>query len=320
MPMLTDNPTDQDRYPTPSTAAGATPESAPDDSVRALLDRIASRHGAALSAVLAYGSYLRGKRDTVLDFYVILDNYHSLPIWQQWLAHVLAPNVYFIGVKMPDGRVVRAKYAVLTPTRFQHGNRHDFHSYFWARFAQPCKLLYCRDSDTRAMIIEALASAQHRFAQLMLPLLPEQFDSRDLWQGGLSLTYRCELRSEKPGQAALLYTAHAGYFRDLTAELAADWPNVEPIGSDRYRKPTASTWVRWRTRACWYLREWIGKPLSLARLIKGATTFEDSLQYLLWKIERHSGIRAEPSPRQTRHPLLFAWPLLWRLYRRGAFR
>ncbi len=64
----------------------------------------------------------------------------------------------------------------------------------------------------------------------------------------------------------------------------------------------------------------LGKLLSVGRLVKGALTFDDALDYILWKIERHSGVRVEASERQHRYPLIFAWPLVWRLYRRGAFR
>jgi hypothetical protein len=43
-------------------------------------------------------------------------------------------------------------------------------------------------------------------------------------------------------------------------------------------------------------------------------------RYILWKIERHSGVKATATPWQRRHPLLAAPGLAWRLYRRGAFR
>ena len=59
---------------------------------------------------------------------------------------------------------------------------------------------------------------------------------------------------------------------------------------------------------------------SVLRLFKAAFTFNEPLEYLLWKIERHSGLYIEPSDRQLRHPLIFAWPLLWKLKRQGAFR
>jgi hypothetical protein len=63
-----------------------------------------------------------------------------------------------------------------------------------------------------------------------------------------------------------------------------------------------------------------GKLLSALRLFKAAFTFNQPLEYLLWKIERHSGLYIEPTRRQIRHPLIFAWPLLWKLYQQGAFR
>ena len=73
-------------------------------------------------------------------------------------------------------------------------------------------------------------------------------------------------------------------------------------------------------RVQWWLRRVLGKILSVKRLFKAAFTFNEPLQYLLWKIERHSGHYIEPSPLQLKHPLLFSWPLLWKLYRLGAFR
>ena len=64
----------------------------------------------------------------------------------------------------------------------------------------------------------------------------------------------------------------------------------------------------------------MGKLLSFSRLFKSAFTFDDPVDYLLWKIERHSGVRETATPLQHRYPLIFAWPLVWRLYRKGAFR
>ena len=43
-----------------------------------LLGEIRQRHGEALLAILVYGSWLRGKRDTMLDFYVLVEDYRSL--------------------------------------------------------------------------------------------------------------------------------------------------------------------------------------------------------------------------------------------------
>jgi hypothetical protein len=54
--------------------------------------------------------------------------------------------------------------------------------------------------------------------------------------------------------------------------------------------------------------------------MKGAFTFKDGAGYLLWKIERHSGVRHDLTPWQRRHPILASSVLFWQLYRKGAFR
>ena len=43
--------------------------------VRLFVTELIDRHGGAVSAILLYGSHLRGKRDTVLDFYILLNDY-----------------------------------------------------------------------------------------------------------------------------------------------------------------------------------------------------------------------------------------------------
>ena len=74
------------------------------------------------------------------------------------------------------------------------------------------------------------------------------------------------------------------------------------------------------TRADWALRIAWGKWLSLLRLLKGLATFEGGLDYVAWKLERHTGRRVEIPPRVRRRPWLYVWPLVWRHWRRGTFR
>src|SRR5690606_5102431 len=142
------------------------------------------------------------------------------------------------------------------------------------------------------------------------------FDAERFWREGLALTYASELRAEASAGTAELYRCNRPHFDALLAAAAAT-PRVplerEPDGRYRHRRDHGSA-AAWR----WRLRRAQGKLLSVLRLVKAAGTFDDPLDYLLWKIERHSGIRETPTERQRRHPLVFAWPLLWRLYRRGA--
>lgn len=292
-----------------------------DAQVAALVGKIRHRHGPSLAAVLLYGSYIRGKRDTILDFYALLDTYRgAFPrSWHGWVNRILPPNVYHIQAQTSN-QTVHAKYATVTMERFEKAVTKDHHSYFWARFAQPCALVFVRDETTREHIIDALLDAARTFVSRVLPMVPNEFDARTLWTRGFALTYACELRSESSSYGETLYRAYAPYLNALTAAMSgADAPFYAPTNGQDYRNRD-NAGARWRTAAGWRLRRFQGKILSAARLSKSALTFNDSLDYVLWKIGRHSGVYIEPTARQRRYPLIFAWGLLWRVYRRGGFR
>jgi hypothetical protein len=77
---------------------------------------------------------------------------------------------------------------------------------------------------------------------------------------------------------------------------------------------------RFSNRVGWKIRAVQGKLLSLARLIKALFTFDGGLDYLAWKLERHSGVHIDIPEKVRRYPLIFIWGLFLDLYRRGAFR
>lgn len=296
-----------------------------DSGLQSLVEEIRQKHGNALQAVLVYGSWLRGKRDTMLDFYVLVDDYRTLDsTWQGWLCRLLPPNVYHIHQQGEDpatgGAGIRAKYALLTLKRFRKSMQADFHSYFWARFAQPCEVLYTRDEASRQMLTEALDTAAATFIRRVLPAMGDRFSSAELWTRGLALTYQCELRTESSDRGASIYTYDPARYDAVTHAYATGHDTLSPIvGANQYMN-LSSTLSRKLSPFTWWVRRVQGKLLSLLRLIKAALTFNEPLEYLLWKIKRHSGLYIEPTPRQLKHPLIFAWPLLWKLYRQGAFR
>jgi hypothetical protein len=297
-----------------------------DASLEPLLEEIRQKHGDALLAILVYGSWLRGKRDTMLDFYVLVEDYRTLDsVWQGWMCRLLPPNVYHIHHKAdnPDtqGHELRAKYALLTLRRFHHAMQHDFHSYFWARFAQPCEALYVRDEATQAVLTDAFNSASTTFVRRVLPTMDDSFSSGELWTRGLSLTYQCELRTESSNRGESIYGFNPAYYDAVTSAFALEHTTLSNSESkDKPYSNQCSGFSRKFSSLSWWLRRVQGKLLSVLRLFKAAFTFNEPLEYLLWKIERHSGLYIEPGQRQLRHPLIFAWPLLWKLYRQGAFR
>jgi hypothetical protein len=294
---------------------------------RALVEAIVIRHGHAVAAVLFYGSCLRQPEpspgeDPVFDFYVLVDNYRDT--YRSPLAalanYLLPPNVFYIEHPW-QGRRLRAKYAIVGLAQFRRRvSRHGFHSYFWARFAQPVRLAYARDAAARAAVDDALAAAAITMVANSVGLLGTEFDARELWTRGFAATYGAELRAEGSDRAGLIYEADRARYDRLTgpALAAAGVAVAQDATTGRFRRAAASS--QQASTIVWGLRRALGKVLSVLRLVKGVFTFDGGLDYILWKIERHSGVTASVTPWQRRHPLLAAPAVAWRLYRQGAFR
>jgi len=281
----------------------------------AMSDAVRSRHGAAVLAVLFYGSCLRRPEtqlvDSLLDFYVLVDDYRAAydKPWLAWANQALPPNVFYLEIKYGDA-TLRAKYAVISLRQFAHGTSMAASSVsLWARFCQPVRLTWSRHPSAAADVARACSEAILTMLTAVQPspaVEPASVDAQqalDLWTAGFRATYGAELRPEGSDRAALIVAAEADRYVAVTklglAVLANRGPGV--------LKP----WRRQRI---------VGKLLNFARLFKAAFTFEGGLDYVLWKIARHSGVTLAVTDWQRRHPLLAAPGLAWRLYRRGAFR
>jgi hypothetical protein len=269
-------------------------------------------------AIILYGSWLRGKRDTLPDFYVILDSYSSLPSRLERLGNrILKPNVYSLLLHKED-QSCAAKYATLTLKDLISGIDNDFHPYLWARFSQPNEIVFSKDNSIYLAVNNAFTKASERMIAATIPMLESEFSLNTLWETSLTLTYKSELRSEDPKKARELVSHYAKHFEMKTDLIGPKY------GLSKSKK---GTWVchsnrskRYAAAVKWKLRQHIGTLLSLARLTKAAFTFNEPLDYILWKVERHTGVKKEASSLQKRHPLIFSWGLLWKIYRKGGFK
>ena len=295
--------------------------------IETLADTILDTYAETVQAILFYGSCLRTGEDRggLVDLYVIVDRYRAAyrrPILAA-LNKLLPPNVFYTEVPYED-RMVRAKYAILSLSDLKSGtSTRWFHSYIWGRFAQPVGLLYARNDQIVDQVQAALTSAVLTFMARTLPQVPSPFTARDLWKKGLELSYRAELRAEKPHKLIRLFEAAPDYYENITRKAIEMLPL--PVTVKQNDNPcryvtSISKQDRRASRLDWIVRSWQGKMLSVLRLLKGTLTFRGGVDYILWKIERHSGIRVEASPRLKRYPLLAACVILWRLYFRGAYR
>lgn len=267
---------------------------ADDPQVSALVGAARQRFGDQVEAIVLYGSFTRGQSDTLLDFYVLLRDLSPLPAWQRVAGRLLAPNVY----QLVAGSA-RAKVAVMTFNALEKAVSSDVTPYFWARFAQPTALVYEASEQVRPRYARAVARAAERLVAAASVDGGSGLPAAEFWEQTFALTYAAELRSERSSRYRALYDANAGYFDALHVAL-----------STRPHPP--------QTR--WAIRRLAGKGLSVLRLLKSALTFDDPVDYALWKVERHSGVAVTATERQRRYPLIFAWPLVWRLYRQGALK
>ena len=294
--------------------------------LRTLCDALRREYGDCVAGMLFYGSCLRSGEvlDGLVDLYVIVDSYTAAYGVSAGavLNRLLPPNVFYLELKL-DQRTVRAKYAVLSMDHFQRGTAAWFQPYIWGRFAQPVGVLWVRDETASRTVLAALGQAVLMLCSTTLPMLPARFTSKALWERGLALSYGTELRPERSNRNAQIFGSDDRYYRDLTAAaLPHVGTSVRAAGgddTDLYVSQQNPLQRRFG-RIAWTLRKVQGRALHILRLIKGVFTFTGGLDYILWKLERHSGVRIEPSDRVRRHPLIFGWGLMWRLYRRGAFR
>ena len=175
----------------------------------ALRDELLTRYKPTVQAILFYGSCLRGDNplDGLVDLYIIVNDYRAAygnPITALF-NKLLPPNVYYIELPFENG-TLRAKYAILSLQDLQKGtSRRWFQAYLWGRFAQPAGLLYTRDPAVEQQIIEALGQAVLTFLTRVLPYLPAQFTSAELWQQGMALSYATELRAEKSNRSGAVF-------------------------------------------------------------------------------------------------------------------
>lgn len=282
-----------------------------------LLNRAVNRDG--IQAVFLYGSGLwQGySDDCVWDIQILVERLSdfSSAYWPRMAGRVISPNVFYYEISdnaLPSPNIWRIKCNVMTFDQFEkHCKGRSLTPHIWARFAQPCRLLHARSGAEEKRAAGAIANAVRTFHDFALPFAPDSItSSHDIWAAGLRKTYAMELRSEKEGRGNLIIKSAPANFAKRT-EL---W--LKETGEDDFPSRKTQKQNRRLTR----LKMPLAKCVNFFRLLKSATTFQGGVDYALYKIERHSGVRVEPTEFQRKYPLIGGWPLLWTLWRKGALR
>jgi hypothetical protein len=271
--------------------------------IERMADAVCRRHTGVL-AVLAYGSCLRGAStaDSLIDLYILVERHDDVShsILLRLACRILPPNVHFAAIGESE-RQLRCKYAVMTLNEFRR-RMISQNPYFWARFGQPVRILRAANADAREAVLGSLVEACiTTFAECARLSRPGE-DALISLERCLAATYATELRPERSNRPSALVEAHRAFYLDVADPACC----------------LASTWPR--RRSSWKFRIVAGKLLSAARLAKSAFTFEGGMDYLSWKIERHSGHKIALTAWQRRHPIVAGLLLLPRLWKSNAVR
>lgn len=278
--------------------------------------RLNERFGHSMEAVILYGSALRMEdlSEGLLDFYVVLNSYASAMGYgvEACANYLLPPNVYYLKLEL-DGCQYQAKYATVSSTQLSRRVRRSaFHPYFWARFCQPVALLYAANNRAKDRIVDIQAQAIRTFLQTTTAATGLPDSQGNLWLNGFRLTYRTELRAESAGRADIIYQYDATVYDQLQENLFEELQALSNRSWSAGMRPVA--------KLVWAMRMICGKLLSVLRLTKAVFTFANGVEYIVWKIERHNHIKIELNQRIKDHPLVFGWPLLFKLWRSGHIR
>ena len=279
---------------------------------------IAAAHNGHVRGFLYYGSSLRDVDDAskMLDFYVIVDSYKTVhkgrPI-RQLINRLIPPVVYYYEREDEDGTLTTCKYSLISLPEFERRcGKSARLSVIWGRFSQPSLLYFPKSDAIKHRILTARANAVLHLARSTEGLFNRPTDAISFWARGFRESYRTELRPESSD----------GRSKEIVAKYAERYTQLMDIiyggtnDAGHYVIPQSSDT---KANRQWLLRRFIGKPTAALRVLCNAMTFDGGLDYVLRKVERHSGVTIEPTPFQQKHPVLCSPILGWKLWRKGAF-
>lgn len=295
-----------------------------DSAVGELADHIARLFVSPPLGILFYGSVLRETDyEGILDFYVITDRTVNLSHSSigRLANKILPPNVYYVEHTTVAGKTLRAKVAVLSLSQFlARSTLESRDSTIWARFCQPVRLVWVRDSKAADGILEGLRRCIITASCWAALLGPYSGTAEGYWHSLFAHTYKAELRVEKKGRSQNLLAGREKRYKTI---LLAAWQHAS-LGADIINdtlQPHLTPAARLKARKKWENIQKTGHILNIARLLKAAFTFSDGIKYLVWKIKRHTGENITLSSFEMNHPILSLPLLLWRFrHMKSAFQ
>jgi hypothetical protein len=292
-------------------AAGRRLVEAGDGSVAALVFFGSRRSQACPDARSAYDFFVATTDDAA--FYRALHARGLLrrsPRLLRALGRVLPPSQVSLHLAGEDAATrLHVKGSVLEweALRRETGPRRRDH-FCVARLFQPTSVLHAAGEELRDQVLLALGGAHRATFEWVRPSLPPVFDAQTYGRTLLGVSLAAELRPEPHGRAQALWEAQRAYLDEVYAallrELARDG-RLADAGPGRYRLAEPVTPAE-RRRVRRYFRRSLVRATS--RWAKHVVTFEGWLDYIVGKVERHTGRPLKLTRRERRLPFIFLWP------------
>jgi hypothetical protein len=230
------------------------------------------------------------------------------------LNAILPPNQ--ISVRGAGESRALAKCAVISLTTLRRETSPTRRDHFCAgRLFQPTEVLYARDEATAEGILDALVNAHAMTLSWVRPWLPPTFDVETYCRTLLQVSLGREIRPEPAGRSEALWQAQKPYLEAvypifLRGQVGAGELRTAGDGLYALARPVSA---RERRRLEAFFRR--SKVRATERWLKYMVTFEDWLDYIVHKAERHSGGEIVLTPRERRLPIVFLWPRVIRYLR-----
>jgi hypothetical protein len=287
--------------------------------------------GDAVESVIFFGSRKSGagfNADSAHDLFVITRSYVAFyaalrrtgrlrrqPWLLAWLNRWLPPNQ--VRLRLGSGSsAVTAKCAVVGLRAFLRDTGAGRRDHFClGRMFQPVEVVAALDPGSEARAVDAITSAHRLTYRWVRPWLPERFDADEFYRILLRVSLAGEIRPESSRRAEALWKAQEAHRRavyPLLLRELAEAGELEPVGDGFYRCRSAPG-LGERLRLRLYF-QW-SRVRATLRWGKHVVTFEDWLEYIVRKAQRHTGRPIELSPAERRHPLILLWPRLLRYLR-----
>lgn len=310
--------------------AHAFADAGPSDA-RAGAAEVARLGGDCVQAVVFFGSRKTKPSDdpwSAHDFFVMPRRYRGFyvslsgkgalarsPALLAALNRLLPPNQLSLRLSLTGGPL-RAKCAVITLDTLRRETSERRRDHFCAgRLFQPAEVAWVRDEQAADAVLYALTNAHRITYDWARPFLPAEFDVSDYARTLLGASMAAEIRPEPKGRAEALVESQRDYYSAVYALLLAELLGRGELvarGEGRYalaRPVTACERARARLFFRWSLLR------ATARWAKHVLTFDDWLEYILRKAQRHTGQDISLSERERRWPLVFLWPRVLRYLR-----